>query len=69
MKSPEPCEKVVMGYRLIVVPQLNLLVVGCEDEWIRVEFCPAAVGLQEMIELLEGTSDGSAWGETVGWLQ
>lgn len=69
LRSPEPCEKVMMGYRLIVVPQLNLLVVGCEDERIRVKFIPATVGLQETIEWLEGASDGSAWGETVRWLR
>lgn len=69
LRSPEPCDKAMRGYRLIVVPQLNLLVVGCEDERIRAKFCPATVGLRETIEWLEGTSDGSAWGETVRWLQ
>lgn len=69
LRSPEPCEKVVTGYRLIVVPQLNLLVVGCEDEWIRAKFVPATVGLQETIDWLEGASDGRAWGETVRWLR
>jgi len=69
LRSSEPCEKVMMGYRLIVVPQLNLLVVGCEDERIRVKFIPTTVGLQETIEWLEGASDGSARGETVRWLR
>ena len=53
LRSPEPCERVVMGYRLIVVPQLNLLVIGCEDERIRVKFIPATVGLRETVAWLD----------------
>ena len=69
LRSPEPCERVVMGYRLIVVPQLNLLVVGCEDERIRVKFIPATVGLKETVEWLEGLSDGTDWEKTIRWLR
>lgn len=69
LRSPEPCERVVMGYRLIVVPQLNLLVVGCEDEWTRAKFIPATVGLRETVEWLEGLSDGTDWEKTIRWLE
>lgn len=68
LRSPEPCEKVAMGYRLIVVPQLNLLVVGCEDERIRAKFVPATIGLQETIKWLEGIDDGTDWERTIRWL-
>ena len=68
LRSPEPCERVLRGYRLIVVPQLNLLVVGCEDDWIRVKFVPATVGLWETIDWLEGNDDGSKWERTIRWL-
>lgn len=50
-------------------PQLNLLVVGCEDEWIRAKFIPATVGLRETVEWLEGVSDGTDWEKTIRWLE
>ena len=69
LRSPEPCEKVMMGYRLIVVPQLNLLVVGREDERIRPKFVPVTVGLKETVKWLEGLGDGTDWERTIRWLR